>query len=116
MGRMTLLVELQIKPGQDEAFDQVSRKLVGISEEEVGTLRYDWFVSADGKSVQVIEEFADPAAFDLHARNIVDLMPEIAAAVTFVRTSVLGDVSAEAREHLEGPGTSFYSPSRGFSR
>jgi quinol monooxygenase YgiN len=116
MGRMTLLVELEIKPDQDEAFDQVSKRLVEISEQEVGTLRYDWFVSADDKSVQIIEEFVDPAAFGVHAQNIADLMPEMAAAVTFVRTSVLGDVSGEARERLEGPGTSFYSPSRGFRR
>jgi quinol monooxygenase YgiN len=116
MGRMTLLVELEIKPDQDEAFDQVSKRLVEISEQEVGTLRYDWFVSADGKDVQIVEEFVDPAAFGVHAQNIADLMPEMAAAVTFVRTSVLGDVSAEARERLEGPGAIFYSPLRGFSR
>ena len=116
MGRMTMLVELAIMPGQEEAFDKVSQKLVEISEQETGTVRYDWFVSADGSSVQIIEEFVDPAAFDIHAQNIADVMPELAAAATFVRTSVLGDVSAGAREALGGPDTSFYRPSRGFRR
>jgi len=116
MGRMTLLVELEIKPGQDEAFDGVSQKLVAISEEEAGTTRYDWFVSADGRRVHIVEDFVDPAAFGVHAQNIAALMPEMTAAVTFVRTSVLGDVSSDARERLKGPITSFYSPLRGFSR
>jgi len=116
MGRMTLLVELEINPGQDEAFDGVSRKLVAVSEQEAGTLRYDWFVSADGRRVHIVEEFVDPAAFGVHAQNIAALMPEMAAAVTFVRTSVLGDVSSDARERLEGPGTSFYSHLRGVRR
>jgi quinol monooxygenase YgiN len=113
---MTLLVELTIKPSQDEAFDRVSQKLVEISEQETGTLRYDWFMSADGKSVQIIEEFADPAAVSVHAQNIADLMPEMAATATFARTSVLGDIDDEIRARVQGPDTSFYGDLRGFSR
>ena len=109
MARFVMLVELEVH--DPAAFRLVAEQLIAIAEEEPGTLRYEWFESADGRTVQIIEEFVDEAAFGVHGGNIGDLIADASGLFDFAGTKVLGAVSAERRETMSArPTTAFFEP------
>ena len=114
MAGVILLVELRVK--DLDAFAAASATLVEISQAEPGTLRYEWFASADGLEVRIIEEFADEAALAVHAEHIESTVPALLAAADIVRTGVLGEVSDERRERMASPATGFLGYYAGFKR
>jgi quinol monooxygenase YgiN len=111
---VVLLVDFQVH--DPEGFAEAVQRLTRISLAEPGTLRYEWFVSDDGTAARIIEEFADEAALAEHSVNIRDAVAPLLAASQIVRTSVLGEVSDERREHMTGPHTDFMGGYAGFRR
>jgi quinol monooxygenase YgiN len=114
MASLILLVELRVTDA--EAFRPAAQRLIAISEAEPGTLRYEWFSSDDGLDVRIIEEFADEAALDTHGANIAEAITGLLAAADLVRTGVLGEVSEQRRARMAGPGTGFLGYFAGFKR
>ena len=93
MAQTTLLVEFDIKPGRTDDFKAAAKVLFARTQHEPGTLRYDYFMSDDGRSNVNIEVFADADAFVAHNRNVADLVPALFDAVDRVSIAVIGDTN-----------------------
>jgi quinol monooxygenase YgiN len=68
---VTIIVraELRVGPGRVEEFLTVARALAADAADaadEPGTMRYDWYASADPAVFVVLEEYTDPAAASEH--------------------------------------------------
>lgn len=94
MAGTTLLVEFDIKPGRTDDFKVAARGLFAKTQEEPDTLRYEYFLSDDGKKNISIEVFRDADAFVFHNRHVADLMPALAETLDGFRIAVIGDVNA----------------------
>jgi quinol monooxygenase YgiN len=80
---MTIIIraELRFHPGRHEKFVEVATALAEAATDEPGTLRYDWYSSADPAVFVVIEEYIDPAAalaHNAHCEAHLRRVPEVA--------------------------------------
>ena len=101
MSEITLLVEIDIHEGKTEAFRAaVSALVASVQANEPGALRYDFYISDDGRRDWNVEVFEDSEAVIAHMENVRDLLPELLATATFTRIEVLGDITSAGLEAL----------------
>jgi quinol monooxygenase YgiN len=66
-----VMARLKIRDGQREGFKQQAAEMMRLTRElDTKTLRYDWFLSADGNECEVREAYVDGDALIEHARNV----------------------------------------------
>jgi quinol monooxygenase YgiN len=102
MAETMLIVDIAIKPGKVDDFKAAAQALFERTQDEPGTLRYDYFISDDGTRNINIEVFEDAAAFVAHNQNCAPLVPALVAAGDILRIDVVGDHSDELYAELEG--------------
>jgi hypothetical protein len=73
-----------------------------VRERDTGTLRYDIFLNADESEALVIEEYVDTAAMMEHLASIGEDLSAAILATASVRGELLGDLSPEFKEQLQG--------------
>ncbi len=116
MATTTLFVEFDIKPGHLDAFKAAAAALFAKTQEEPDTLRYDYFLAADGTRNVNVEVFKDADAFVFHNRNVADLVPALFSNTENLRISVMGDVNADLWAELADIETAHYEYLGGISR
>lgn len=116
MAQTTLLVEFDIKPGRTEDFKAAAEKLFARTQQEPGTLRYDYFLADDGTRNVNIEVFKDADAFVFHNRNVADLVPALMEAVDKLSIAVIGDANDDLRAELSDVETKHYDLLGGIDR
>ena len=117
MSEITLIVEFAIKPGMGDTFEAAAARMrEKVARDEPGTLRYDWWLSADGTRDMNIEVFADSAALVRHMENTAPMPPDLVAAAEVVRVEVLGELSSEAHAAIDGAATGQFEFSGGIER
>lgn len=115
--QVSWLLELVVKPGELDKFRALMHEMVGSTRAEPGALSYEWFVSEDGKVVQIYERYADSAAVLTHLRGFGDKFAErFLAMVEPTRFTVFGAPSDEAKAALDGFGATYLGPFGGFAR
>jgi quinol monooxygenase YgiN len=94
---MTIMVraELRARPGQIEEFLTVARALATASADELGTLRYEWFTSADPTVFVVIEEYADPADAAAHNEHCAPYLQQVSELADMTSVHVHGTLGPE---------------------
>ncbi len=93
---ITLIVEIDVDEGRTDAFRAAVEALVeSVQANEPGCLRYDFYISSDGRHDWNVETFRDSDAVIAHMDNVRDLLPALAETATFTRIEVLGDLSDE---------------------
>jgi quinol monooxygenase YgiN len=102
MAETTLLVDFVIKPGKVEDFKKAAQALFARTQDEPGTLRYEYFLADDGSRNVNIEVFKDADAFVYHNRNVADLIPALLETVDVNRIDIIGDANDELFTELEG--------------
>lgn len=112
----TLFVEFDIKPGRTEDFKAAAKPLFAKTQEEPGTLRYEYFLSDDGSSNVNIEVFEDADAFVYHNRNVADLVPALFDCLDKVRIAVIGDANDDLWAELADIETVHYQRLGGIIR
>ena len=128
-----VMARLKIRDGQLDGFKQQAAEMMRQTrDKDTKTLRYDWFLSADGTECEVREGYVDADALIEHARNVAEardelfrdvaydhemtiygqpspalaqLMERLAAVVPFRRLTLLQglDVDIDARDGHEVP-------------
>jgi quinol monooxygenase YgiN len=100
MGQLEVHAHLRIRPGELEGFRSQAAELVRLSrEKDTQTLRYDWFVSADGSECEVHEAYVSAQGLIEHNAHVMD-----ARAVLFEkyaydhRMTAFGEVTRELRQ------------------
>jgi len=116
MAETTLLVDFEIKPGRTEDFKAAAQKLFEKTNEESGTLRYEYFLSDDGRRNRNIEVFKDADAFVYHNRNVADLVPALFDTLDRVSISVIGDTNDDLRAELADVDTVHFEKLGGIDR
>ncbi len=112
----TLFVEFDITPGRSEEFKAAAQALFARTQHEPDTLRYEYFLSADGSRNVNIEVFKDADAFVYHNRNVVDLVPALFENVDQVRIAVIGDANDDLWAELADIETVHYQRLGGITR
>ena len=113
---VTYLLTLEVKDGQLEAFRAVMADLVASTRSEAGTLVYEWYISEDGRTVQILERFEDTAAYLTHGDGFAPFAERFLATVDIRGFTVFGDPDDEARERLSGLGPNYMAGLGGFRR
>ena len=68
-----LSAHMTVRPGQLEGFKKQAAECIRITkEQDRHTLRYDWFISADGTECEVREAYTGPEGLIEHNRNIFE--------------------------------------------
>jgi quinol monooxygenase YgiN len=112
----TLFVEFDIKPGRTDDFKAAAEALFAKTQSEPDTLRYEYFISADGSRNVNIEVFKDADAFVFHNRNVADLVPALFDCLDKVKIAVMGDVNDDLWAELAAIETSHYERLGGITR
>jgi quinol monooxygenase YgiN len=64
---------LKVRDGERAGFEQQAAEMMRLTRErDTKTLRYDWFLSADGTECEVREAYVDADALIEHARNVAE--------------------------------------------
>jgi autoinducer 2-degrading protein len=108
---------LKVKPGQLSAFRELVTEIVAASQEEPGTLAYQYSISGDEQTVHIFERYRDSAAFVSHVEQTFGGYAErFLSMVTIVSLVVYGDPDAEARKALDSFAASYMTLFAGFAR
>jgi quinol monooxygenase YgiN len=66
---ITVRAELRVRPGRHAEFFELATALAEATTDEPGTLRYEWYSSADPAVFVVIEEYTGPDAAMAHNQH-----------------------------------------------
>ena len=70
---LEVFAHLTVRPGQLEGFKKQAAECIRITkEQDTRTLRYDWFLSADGTECEVHEAYTGPEGLIEHNAHIVE--------------------------------------------
>ena len=116
MATTTLLVEFDIKAGRTDDFEAAAAALFARTQDEPDTLRYEYFINAEGTKNVNIEVFKDADAFVFHNRNVAALVPALFDAVAKVRIAVIGDVNEDLWSELADVETMHFERLGGITR
>ena len=99
---MTIFVraELTTLPGARDGFVTLAKVLAAATDDEPGTLRYDWYVEADPVRFVVIEEYADSAAAFAHNAHCEELLSRVGEFAKMTLLQVHGQLSPELESWL----------------
>ncbi len=116
-GTISWNLSLAVKPGQLETFRTLMMEMVAHTKKESGTVAYEWFVSDDGKAVDIYERYDDSAAALVHLGGFGEQFAErFMGAVDPTGLSVYGNPSTALRDGLEAFGAQYLAPFGGFAR
>jgi quinol monooxygenase YgiN len=110
------VLEVSILPGQIGNFRAVAKDLIAATQQEPGTLNYEWNLSRDETSCHIYERYHDSAAFMAHVQTFGKFAERFLQACRPVRIDIYGSPGEEARAALADFHPTFYAPLGGFSR
>jgi len=100
MGHLEVHAHLKIRPGQLDGFQAQAAELMRLTrEKDTQTIRYDWFINADGTECEVHEAYLSGQGLIEHNTHIVQ-----ARAILFEkyaydhRMTAFGEVSPQLLE------------------
>ena len=104
MSRLEVIAHMQVRPGQVDGFKAQVAELVRVAtEQDTGTLRWDWFLSRDGTECEVHEAYVSSEAMAAHAGHIQEARNKLFAEfATGHEVKVFGEPSPEFFEMVEG--------------
>jgi quinol monooxygenase YgiN len=116
-GHVAWVIELAVKDGQLNTFEELMREMVEGTSAEPQTLAYEWYISTDSGAVHIFEKYADSDAMLTHVNGFLSKWAaRFMESVDITRFVVYGDPSPAAREILDGWRATYMGPWGGFSR
>ena len=116
-GHVAWMLEVAVKDGQLDTFEELMREMVEGTSVEPQTLAYEWYISDDRETIHLFEKYADSEAMILHVNGFLEKWAaRFMECVDFKRFVVYGDPSPAAREILDGWRATYMGPWGGFSR
>lgn len=108
---------LTIQDGKGDEFRALMKDMVEATRQEPGTLVYEWYLSADGKTCHIHEMFANTAAYKVHSEGFVEKFAvRFMPLVTITGLTTYGNADKEAREMMATLSPVFFSGIGGFRR
>jgi autoinducer 2-degrading protein len=111
------LFTLDVKPGKFDEFKSLVADIVASTQQEPGTLAYQYAVSEDKRSVHIYERYRDSEAFVVHVeQNFAGYAERFHFMVTVRSLVVYGEPNAQAREALDTFNATYMNLFDGFTR
>jgi quinol monooxygenase YgiN len=105
------IVELKIKEGKFELFEELSRDMMEATKHETGTTQYEWNLLDDNKTVIIIERYGNSVAALIHTTTFAEKFAERFGDVALqTRLFVYGVPDVELRQVLKDAGGIFSQP------
>ncbi len=103
MGHLEMIAHMKIRPGQLQGFKTQAAEILRLTRErDTKTLRYDWFVNADGTECEVHEVYLNEEGLIEHNMHIVEARERLFKDYAFDhRMSVFGGISPNLMELLK---------------
>lgn len=80
MATFEVSAHMTVRPGQLEGFKRQAAECIRITQEkDTQTLRYDWFVSSDGRECEVREAYTGPEGLIEHNTHILEARTKLFA-------------------------------------
>ena len=80
MANLELSAHMTVRPGQLEGFKRQAAEIIRLTQErDTQTLRYDWFLTADGTECEVREIYASPQGLVEHRAHVGSAIDELFA-------------------------------------
>ena len=115
--QISWIAELQVKPGQLEAFRALTEEMIESTRGEPGALIYERFIGESGEKVYVVERYADsPAAIEHLALFGEEYGKRFVTMVERKSFIVFGSPSVELKQLLDGFSAEYLTSFAGFSR
>lgn len=110
-------LQLSVRDGRLADARDLMPEMVESTRSEVGTLGYEWFLSAEGAVCHIHERYADSDAVMVHLGNFGTKFAErFLACFEPTGLYVYGEPSEEARAALDGLGAAYLGTFGGFIR
>ncbi len=111
-------VKLTINDDKLDEFEGVVKTMIALSQQEPGTLGYEFYLSKDGKQGRLLETYVDSDSALAHLTGPVlrELVPKLLEVSSVSDFEVYGDPGAESAELLAGFGAEIFEHWRGLSR
>ena len=111
------VVRASVKQGQLESFTALMEEMVAATNEEPGTLIYEWFIDEAGENVHIYERYADSEATMVHAGSFGSNFAErFMGSVDVTGFDIYGEPSDDVRNAFAEMGVSFFGTYGGFAR
>jgi quinol monooxygenase YgiN len=113
-----LNVGLAIQAGKLDEFQKIAQDMTAVSENEPGTLGYDWYFSGDRILCRLVESYVDGDALLAHFKGpaVQQLVPKMLENSSISSFEVYGDPGAEPTKMLAGFGAKIFLPWNRISR
>jgi quinol monooxygenase YgiN len=110
-------VDLTINAGKFDKFEGIAQAMIASSQQEPGTLEYDWYLSGDRRRCRLVETYADADAVLTHLTGPVvqELVPKLLEAASIGGFEVYGDPGPKAAQMLAGFGAEIFELWHGLS-
>ena len=94
------LVQSKITIDDIQAFKAQAKKMKDATENEIGTLSYDFFINEEKREVFIVEKYADDKAFMAHMEKFTqaEFIPELLTMQELTSLEMLGPVTEEIDE------------------
>ncbi len=109
------IVEYRVNDGMEKEFAEVRKKLMEMSEAELGTIAYEWYTS-DGKNYHFYERYENSDAVVQHLDNFGKIGSDLSRVGIGSILSLYGPASQAVIDLLAIENTQFFSNGTGFSR
>jgi quinol monooxygenase YgiN len=110
-------VELEVRPGQMDAFRALTDKMVEATRGERGAMIYERFIGGDERAVHVYERYVDCAAAVAHLKAFQTTFGRgFASMIDRKSFTVFGTPTPELRQILDPLGATYFARLAGFSR
>ena len=109
--------ELAINPGLFEDLKTLMADLIEATQNEIGTLNYEWTISDDHQVCHVYERYQDSGAAMTHLESFgKNFAVRLMEVVKPARLIVYGTPSAQLKDSLAGLDPVYMAPLGGFRR
>lgn len=110
-------LQLAVRDGQLEAVKPLMEEMVASTRKEMGTLVYEWFLSADGTECHLNERYVDNEAALIHAGTFASQFAErFFTCFEQKSLSLYGEASEPLIAAMTEAGADFYPWLGGFNR
>ena len=91
------LVQSKITIDDIQAFKAQAKKMKDATENEIGTISYDFFINEEKREVFIVEKYADDKAFMVHMEKFLqeEFIPKILTMMELTSLKMLGPVTEE---------------------
>jgi quinol monooxygenase YgiN len=111
-------LDFNIHEGKLASFEQTAKAMIAGTQNEPGTLAFEWYLSEDHKSCRLLETYANADAMQSHVKSTVvrELLPKLLESASLAAFEVYGEPGPEGRRLLARSGPAIYEFHQGLGR